>query len=210
MSEQPPDQGADAVAAVQRGFELFNAGDLETLFTETFDPEIAYRGDPDISALAGFPTDAEGVSGVRAVWEGFFAMFDEVQLTEVELAPEDEHTVLGSCHMVTQGARAASRSTRRFTSPGYCEKGAGPLWPRSWTEIRCWPRCAPADQSRLGGRRARSELPGVAERLPARRLALVEAMSVAAIEARVELKMGGAGAAGPVFCRIEQARPDPL
>ncbi|MDQ2938979.1 MAG: hypothetical protein M3R23_00440, partial [Actinomycetota bacterium] len=79
---------ADALAAVQRGFELFNAGDLNTLFTETFDPEIAYRGDPDISALAGFPTDAEGADGVRAVWEAFFAMFDEIQLTEVQLTPE--------------------------------------------------------------------------------------------------------------------------
>ena len=102
MSEQP-DQGADALAAVQRGFDLFNAGDLDTLITETFDPEIAYRGDPDISALAGFPTDAEGADAVRAVWEAFFAMFDEVQLTDIELVPEDGETVLGRCHMVAQG-----------------------------------------------------------------------------------------------------------
>ncbi|HEY8778570.1 MAG TPA: nuclear transport factor 2 family protein [Solirubrobacterales bacterium] len=99
MSEQP-DQGADALAAVQRGFDLFNAGDLDTLITETFDPEIAYRGDPDISALAGFPT--EGADAVRAVWEAFFAMFDEVQLTDIELVPEDGETVLGRCHMVAQ------------------------------------------------------------------------------------------------------------
>ena len=98
-----PDNSSDQLRAIERGFDLFNSGDLETLFSETFDPEISYRGDPDISALAGFPTDAEGVDGVRAVWEGFFAMFDQVQLTEVELAPEDEETVLGSCHMVTQG-----------------------------------------------------------------------------------------------------------
>ena len=103
VSEQPPDQGADAIAEVQRGFELFNAGDLETLFTETFDPEISYRGDPDISALAGFPTDVEGADGVRAVWEAFFAMFDEIQLTDIELVPEDGETVLGRCHMVAQG-----------------------------------------------------------------------------------------------------------
>jgi ketosteroid isomerase-like protein len=102
VSEQP-DQGADALAAVQRGFDLFNAGDLDTLITETFDPEIAYRGDPDISALAGFPTDAEGADAVRAVWEAFFAMFDEVQLTDIELVPEDGETVLGRCHMVAQG-----------------------------------------------------------------------------------------------------------
>jgi ketosteroid isomerase-like protein len=103
VSKQPPDQGADAVVAVQRGFELFNAGDLEALFTETFDPKIAYRGDPDISALAGFPTNAEGADAVRAVWEAFFAMFDEVQLTDIELVPEDGETVLGRCHMVAQG-----------------------------------------------------------------------------------------------------------
>jgi hypothetical protein len=90
-------------AAVRRGFELFNSGDLETLFGEVFDPQISYRGDPQISALAGFPTDAEGVEGVRAVWEGFFAMFDEVRLADVELATEGKATVIGSCHMVTRG-----------------------------------------------------------------------------------------------------------
>jgi hypothetical protein len=91
------------LAAVRRGFELFNSSDLETLFTEVFDPEISYRGDPQISALAGFPTDAEGVAGVRAVWEGFFAMFDEVRLADVELATEGKATVIGSCHMVAHG-----------------------------------------------------------------------------------------------------------
>lgn len=101
MSE--PSRQADTLDAIRRGFDLFNSGDLETLFTETFDPEIAYRGDPDISALAGFPTDAEGADGVRAVWEAFFAMFDEIQLTEIELIPEDSDTVLGRCHMVAQG-----------------------------------------------------------------------------------------------------------
>ncbi len=98
-----PRSNPDALAAVQRGFDLFNAGDLDTLFTETFDPEIAYRGDPDISALAGFPTDAEGAIAVRAVWEAFFGMFDEIQLTEIELTLENEHTVLGRCHMVARG-----------------------------------------------------------------------------------------------------------
>jgi hypothetical protein len=97
------DTEAADIAAVQRGFELFNTGDLETLFTEVFDPRISYRGDPQISALAGFPTDAEGVEHVRAVWEGFFAMFDEVQLIGVELSPEGERRVTGSCHMVTRG-----------------------------------------------------------------------------------------------------------
>jgi ketosteroid isomerase-like protein len=91
------------LAAVRRGFELFNSGDLETLFREVFDPKISYRGDPQISALAGFPTDAEGVAGVRAVWEGFFAMFDEVQLTEMELSSQGEGTVTGSCRMVAHG-----------------------------------------------------------------------------------------------------------
>jgi ketosteroid isomerase-like protein len=107
MSEQP-DRGADSLAAVRRGFELFNAGDLGTLFTETFHPEITYRGDPDISALAGFPTDAEGTDDVRAVWEAFFAMFDEVELTEVELTLQDENTVLGRCRMVTRGGSSGA------------------------------------------------------------------------------------------------------
>jgi ketosteroid isomerase-like protein len=101
--DDPPDSGDADIAAVRRGFELFNSGDLHTLFAQIFDPEISYRGDPQISALAGFPTDTEGIAGVRAVWEGFFAMFDEVKLTEVELSAEGGQTVLGSCHMVTQG-----------------------------------------------------------------------------------------------------------
>jgi ketosteroid isomerase-like protein len=102
VENRPPSEAA-AVAAVQRGFELFNSGDLDTLFEQVFDAEISYRGDPQISALAGFPTNAEGVDHVRAVWEGFFAMFDEVQLTGVELSAEGERTVTGSCHMVTRG-----------------------------------------------------------------------------------------------------------
>jgi ketosteroid isomerase-like protein len=99
----PADSRDADLAVVRRGFELFNSGDLKTLFTETFDPEISYRGDAQVSALAGFPTNAEGVDGVRAVWEGFFAMFDEVRLTEVELSAEGGDTVIGSCHMVTRG-----------------------------------------------------------------------------------------------------------
>jgi hypothetical protein len=99
----PTDSRDADLAAVARGFELFNSGDLDTLFEQVFDAEISYRGDPQISALAGFPTDAEGVDHVRAVWEGFFAMFDVVQLTGVELSAEAERTVTGSCHMVTHG-----------------------------------------------------------------------------------------------------------
>jgi ketosteroid isomerase-like protein len=92
-----------AVAVVRRGFEQFNAGDMDALFGETFDPDISYRGDPQISALAGFPTDTEGVQGVQAVWEAFFEAFGNIQLTEIELSAEDEETVIGRCHMVTRG-----------------------------------------------------------------------------------------------------------
>jgi ketosteroid isomerase-like protein len=99
----PPDSKDADLAVVRRGFELFNSGDLETLFAETFDPKISYRGDPKISALAGFPTDAEGVEAVRAVWEGFFEAFDQIQLDDIELSAEGDATVIGSCHMVTHG-----------------------------------------------------------------------------------------------------------
>jgi SnoaL-like protein len=102
MNDQPGN-APNLLRSVERGFELFNSGNLEILFAEIFHPSISYRGDPDISALAGFQADAEGVDGVRAVWEGFFAMFDEVQLTDVELTARDERTVLGRCHMVTRG-----------------------------------------------------------------------------------------------------------
>jgi ketosteroid isomerase-like protein len=91
------------LASVERGFELFNAGDLDTLFTEVFHPDIDYRGDADISALAGFPTNATGAAGVRSVWEAFFAMFDRIQLSAIELQPRGDDEVVGSCHMVAQG-----------------------------------------------------------------------------------------------------------
>jgi ketosteroid isomerase-like protein len=91
------------LASIRRGFELFNEGDLGTLFSDVFHPEIDYRGDPDISALAGFPTNAQGVEGVRAVWEAFFGMFDNVHLGEIELESTGDDEVQGSCHMVTHG-----------------------------------------------------------------------------------------------------------
>jgi ketosteroid isomerase-like protein len=91
------------LASIRRAFELFNAGDFDTVFADVFHPEIDYRGDPDISALAGFPTDAQGTDGVRAVWEGFFSMFDRIELNDIQLEASGDDEVLGSCHMVTQG-----------------------------------------------------------------------------------------------------------
>jgi ketosteroid isomerase-like protein len=88
---------------VRRGFELFNAGDLDTLFAEVFHPDVDYSGDPEVSALAGFPVEAHGIAGVRAVWEAFFAMFDEVHLSEVELTSGDGGTVFGRAHMIARG-----------------------------------------------------------------------------------------------------------
>ena len=91
------------MAAVQRGFDLFNAGDLATVVEELLDPDIDYQGDPDVSALAGYPVDSKGSEAVGAVWEAFFAMFDHVQLSEIALEAGEDDRVLGSCHMVARG-----------------------------------------------------------------------------------------------------------
>jgi hypothetical protein len=89
---------------IQRGFELVNAGDLETLFAEIFHPKIDYSGDPDISILTGLPVEVTGAAGVRDVWAAFFDMFDEVNLVDIELEPTDEDgRFRGQSRMVTRG-----------------------------------------------------------------------------------------------------------
>jgi hypothetical protein len=91
------------LAVVQRSFELFNDGDRETIFEEIFDCDIDYAGDPDISALAGSPTDLRGIEAVRSVWTSFFEMFDEVHLSEIEFEEIGPGQAVGSAHMVARG-----------------------------------------------------------------------------------------------------------
>jgi ketosteroid isomerase-like protein len=91
------------LAAVRRGFELFNAGDLDTLFAEVFDPEVDYRGDPQITALTGTPRNGHGAETVRDLWAAFFAMFDEVRLNDIDLTYHGQGRVTGTCHMVARG-----------------------------------------------------------------------------------------------------------
>jgi hypothetical protein len=94
---------AATLAPIQRSFELFNAGDLETIFDELFDGNIDYSGDPDISALAGSPTDLHGIEAVRSVWTSFFEMFDEVQLSEIEFEEIAPGQAVGRARMVARG-----------------------------------------------------------------------------------------------------------
>jgi ketosteroid isomerase-like protein len=96
-------ESAAKLAAVRRGFELFHAGDLDTLFAEVFHPDVDYSGDAEVSTLAGYPPEAHGTAGVRSVWEAFFAMFDEVHLSEVELISGEGDSVFGRAHMLTRG-----------------------------------------------------------------------------------------------------------
>jgi hypothetical protein len=91
------------LAPIRRSFELFNAGDLETIFDEIFDRDIDYSGDPDISALAGSPTDLHGIEAVRSVWTSFFEMFDELSLSEIEFEEIRPGEAVGSAHMVARG-----------------------------------------------------------------------------------------------------------
>jgi SnoaL-like domain len=86
--------------------ELFNSGDLETLFREVFHPEIHYHGEPNISVLTGNPVEVRGVEEVGAVWESFFAMFDEVSLDELELEEGEDGVILGSCRMLLRGGES--------------------------------------------------------------------------------------------------------
>src|SRR4051794_36393270 len=92
----------DTLALIRRTFELFNAGELETIFAEMFDPDIDYSGDPDISALAGFQVDLRGTDAVASTWASFFEMFDVVRLSKIELEEIAPGQAFGSLHMVTR------------------------------------------------------------------------------------------------------------
>jgi SnoaL-like domain len=99
--------GSEAdLAVIRRGLELFNSGDLETLFREVFHPEIVYHGEPNISVLTGKPVEVTGVDEVGAVWEAFFAMFDEVRLDEFEFDEVEGGVVLGKCRMLLRGGES--------------------------------------------------------------------------------------------------------
>ncbi len=91
---------------VRRGVDLFNAGDRDVFFSAIFHPDVDYSGDPEVSALTGFPVHARGVEHVRAVWDAFFAMFDRVQLSDVELELGEGDVVLGRGHMVSRGGES--------------------------------------------------------------------------------------------------------
>lgn len=88
---------------IGRSFELFNAGDLETVFDEICDRDIDYSGDPDISALAGSPVDLRGIDAVRSVWTAFFEMFDEVHMSGIEFEEIGPGQAMGSARMVARG-----------------------------------------------------------------------------------------------------------
>jgi ketosteroid isomerase-like protein len=91
------------LASIRRGFELFNAGDLETLFRDIFHPEVDYSGDPDISILTGLPVMGKGAEEVRELWQAFFAMFDEVAMEEIQLDADPDGNPIGSCRMMARG-----------------------------------------------------------------------------------------------------------
>ena len=97
----------DDAAVVRRGFEFFNAGDLDALVTEVFHEEIDYAGDPQISGLTGLPVDVKGGPGVRDVWQGFFDMFDDVTVADIELDPPAQPGVVrGTGRMVARGGES--------------------------------------------------------------------------------------------------------
>ena len=91
------------LASVRRGFELFNAGNLDELVGEVLHPEINYHGDPEISVLTGLPVEVKGAEQVRRVWESFFAMFDDVGMSALELEAGPNGRVVGSCRMSARG-----------------------------------------------------------------------------------------------------------
>jgi hypothetical protein len=91
------------LASVRRGFDLFNAGDLETLFSEVFHSEIDYHGDPNISVLTGLPVDLKGSEGVSRAWQAFFDMFDQVRVEGIELEADPDGSVRGTGQMLARG-----------------------------------------------------------------------------------------------------------
>ena len=102
-SEQADPDTEATLDVIRRSFELFNAGDAETLLAEMFDPDVRYSADAEISALVGSPIEIRGVDAVREMWTAFFEMFDEVRLTEIEFAAASPGQAVGSAHMVTRG-----------------------------------------------------------------------------------------------------------
>ena len=110
---------------MQRGFDLFNTGDIDTLFAEIFDPDVDYRGEPQIGALSGTPNDPHGSASVRDAWDAFFAMFDEVTPSAVELAHDGPGRVSGEANMVARAGPARCRSTPSSTSRGSSPTAAG-------------------------------------------------------------------------------------
>jgi hypothetical protein len=107
--------GGAADALIRRSFELFNAGELEVIFDQVFDRDVDYAGDPDVSALAGSPTDLRGVEQVRSVWTSFFEMFEEVHLSEISIEEIAPGRLVGSAHMVARGGS----STTPIDAPFY-------------------------------------------------------------------------------------------
>lgn len=97
----------DSFASIRRSFELFNAGRMDAIFDEIFDPDIDYAGDPDIGALVGLPPDLRGADAVRPLWKAFFEIFDEVQISDIELEEIAPGQVLGSGHMIARGGSSA-------------------------------------------------------------------------------------------------------
>ena len=91
------------LAPIRRGFELFNAGDLETLFDEILDRDIDYSGDPDISALVGSPVELRGIEAVRSSWTAFFEMLEEVHFSEISFEEIGPGQAVGRGHMVARG-----------------------------------------------------------------------------------------------------------
>ena len=101
--DRPVTNAERDLAAVQRGIDLFNAGEIDALFADVFDPHVDYAGDPDVSVLTGNPPEGRGAATVRRLWEAFFAMFDEIALSDVRLEHDGPGRVTGSAHMVARG-----------------------------------------------------------------------------------------------------------
>jgi hypothetical protein len=98
---------SQALPSIRRSFELFNSGRVDVVFDEIFDPDIDYSGDPDIGALAGWPSELRGAEAVRSLWQSFFEMFDEVRISDIELEEIAPGQVLGSGHMIARGGTSA-------------------------------------------------------------------------------------------------------
>jgi uncharacterized protein len=107
MAETATDNAVANIAALRRGYEAFQNGNLDLLRDELFDPDIVWHA-PGRNILSG------DFHGSDAVIANFVKQFEETGGTfKVEV-----HDILGSdAHAVALGTASAERNGKSMSEP---------------------------------------------------------------------------------------------